>query len=83
MPQVDGAVIKQRAAALRAEGDRIRQGWLESQTDTVQNVLVERADRGRTGTFAQVILSQPQALGSLVDVTITGHDGRMLTGELI
>jgi len=83
MPQVDGAVIKQRAAALRAEGDRIRHNWLESRIGTVQNVLVEKADRGRTGTFAQVILPRPQKIGSLVDVRISGHDGRVLNGRML
>jgi len=41
-------------------------------------VLVESGNIGRTEPFTPVRLAAPAAPGTILDVTITGHDGRHL-----
>ncbi|MBW4329474.1 tRNA (N(6)-L-threonylcarbamoyladenosine(37)-C(2))-methylthiotransferase MtaB [Stakelama sp. CBK3Z-3] len=57
MPQLDRAIVKQRAAALRAVAAAHRRTWLSRQIGTRQRVLVERpGNRGHAGNFAEVKL---------------------------
>jgi threonylcarbamoyladenosine tRNA methylthiotransferase MtaB len=79
MPQLPREVVKARAARLRAAAARTRERWLESLAGTVQRVLVENADGGRTGNFAPV--SIPGAVrGEILDVRIAGGVGDGLSG---
>jgi len=81
MPQVDRAAIKARAAQLRAKGaDQLRR-FLEAQVGDQVDVLVERADTGRTPQFAEVRLSMPAPVGGIVKAVITGTDGSRLLAE--
>jgi threonylcarbamoyladenosine tRNA methylthiotransferase MtaB len=41
-------------------------------------VLAESGCVGRTGQFMPVRLAAPAAPGTILDVTIAGHDGRQL-----
>jgi threonylcarbamoyladenosine tRNA methylthiotransferase MtaB len=81
MPQVDRATIKQRAARLRAKGEARLQQFLSDQAGHTVDVLVERADIGRTPQFAEVQLLQPASVGSIIRTTIAGTDGRRLLAE--
>ena len=77
MPQVDKAVRKERAARLRSCGDKAHAAHLARLDGTAQHVLVEREGIGRTEDFtlARVVAGVP---GTIVPVSVTGHDGTML-----
>jgi len=78
MPQVHGAVIRARAALLRAAGDAALQRHLAGQVGRTHAVLMETPLTGRTEQFTEVTLSAPQAEGRIVPVRITGvADGRL------
>lgn len=80
MPQVDGAVRKERAARLRAVGEAAEARTLASLVGRTATVLVEKEDLGRTEHFAAIRLGQPFPPGSLVPVAITGIENGVLTG---
>ncbi|WP_299780448.1 tRNA (N(6)-L-threonylcarbamoyladenosine(37)-C(2))-methylthiotransferase MtaB [uncultured Roseobacter sp.] len=73
MPAVDGTVIKQRAARLRAAGAAQVQRHLQSQTNRQHHVLMESPTMGRTEQFCPVEVATPQVEGSIVTLTITDH----------
>lgn len=74
MPQVPGEVIRARAAALRAAGDRARVRHLERQTGRTVMALVEHGGRARAPDHTEIHWDGPP--GTLVALTLTGHDGR-------
>src|SRR5450631_944704 len=57
MPQVAGAVIKDRARRLRASGEVALRRRLASEIDSVREVLVESATAGRTEHFLPVAIA--------------------------
>jgi len=60
MPQVDPAVVKDRAGRLRAEAEVHRTRWLATLIGREQRVLVEApGDRGHAENFAEVVLTSP------------------------
>ena len=73
MPQLERGVIKARAARLRAAGEAAYVRHLEFMSGSLQNVLIEKPGLGRTEGFTLVALNGGVA-GSIVPVTITGHD---------
>ncbi|MGR3512888.1 MAG: tRNA (N(6)-L-threonylcarbamoyladenosine(37)-C(2))-methylthiotransferase MtaB [Paracoccaceae bacterium] len=81
MPQVEGPVIKDRAARLRAAGDAAVARHLARQQDKTVTVLTERPDMGRSEDFTEVTFADPQPEGHLVQTRITGHAGAKLTGQ--
>jgi threonylcarbamoyladenosine tRNA methylthiotransferase MtaB len=83
MPQVPGDIIKQRAARLRAAGDRQRQLWLDAQIGQTVNVLVEKPGSGRSETFARVTCNARHATGEIIAMTVNGHDGMALQGIVV
>ncbi len=78
MPPVNGAIIKKRAAALRAAGDAKVRAHLEAQVGQLHNVLMENPTMGRTAQFAEVLFEQPQIEGSIIRTQIKGLDGTQL-----
>jgi threonylcarbamoyladenosine tRNA methylthiotransferase MtaB len=67
MPQVPGAVIKRRAAALRAQAARAQHRFVCGLVGTQADVVVEGDGRtGRTGHFVPVVLDAPGAPGAMV-----------------
>jgi len=78
MPQLDGGLVRDRAARLRAAGEAAVARHLAAQVGRTHAVLTEAPDRGRTPQFAEVRLSAPQPVGAVVPVTITGQDGTQL-----
>ena len=82
MPQVPGAIRKERAARLRAAGDLALSRLFSAMNGTTQRVLVEAGGRGHAENFAQVEIDFGTR-GKIASFRITGqHDGR-LTGERI
>jgi threonylcarbamoyladenosine tRNA methylthiotransferase MtaB len=75
MPLVARAVVKQRAARLRAKGDAALQARLASLQGSVQEVLVEKPRLARTACFAPVVLARDASPGTLISVRIASHDG--------
>lgn len=87
MPQLDRPTIKERADRLREKGRDALARHLASQAGTTQPVLIERvADglaRGRIPAYTEVAIptsGNGPEVGSIVPVTITGHEGQRLTG---
>lgn len=81
MPAVPGPVIRERAAMLRELGQRQVERHLDAMKDTIQQVLTEGRNIGRTRQFSEVVFDEPQEAGRLLTVQITGHDGQRLIGS--
>jgi threonylcarbamoyladenosine tRNA methylthiotransferase MtaB len=77
--QVNGAVIKDRAARLRAAGDRQVISHLAAQVGKTHKVLLENPHMGRTEQFTEVEFRDPQPEGQIVEALIAGVDGTRLT----
>ncbi len=71
MPQLEKAVIKARAAELRAEVRRINMDWLTSQLGRPQSVLAEADRTGHAGNFSRFALPAGVAAGELIAITPT------------
>ena len=76
--QVNGKVIKQRAARLREAGDAQVRKHLASQIGKTHRILMENPHMGRTEQFTEVTFATPQPEGQIVTARITGLDGQML-----
>jgi threonylcarbamoyladenosine tRNA methylthiotransferase MtaB len=76
--QVNGAVIKDRAARLRAAGDRQVAAHLAAQVGRRHKVLLENPHMGRTEQFTEVTFQDPQPEGQIVTVVIGGIEGSQL-----
>ncbi|MDX8350532.1 tRNA (N(6)-L-threonylcarbamoyladenosine(37)-C(2))-methylthiotransferase MtaB [Cognatiyoonia sp. IB215446] len=78
MPQVDGRVIKARAAELRAAGAKRVKTHLVKQVGTAHDILMESPRMGRTPQFAEVTFATDQHEGQIVKAEITGIAGQQL-----
>jgi len=78
MPQVEREVIKNRARRLREKGEAALRRHLDAQVGRNHRVLTESRELGRTEHFTRARLATPMQPGIILDVTITGHDGRQL-----
>lgn len=78
MPQLDRALIKERARRLREKGELALARHLDAQVGATHEVLTERGGIGRTAQFTPVKLASPLAPGMILDLEVTGHDGRQL-----
>ncbi|NEW97562.1 tRNA (N(6)-L-threonylcarbamoyladenosine(37)-C(2))-methylthiotransferase MtaB [Rhodopseudomonas sp. BR0G17] len=78
MPQLDGRVIRDRAARLRAAGDAALQRRLAAEIGTTRAVLIESPTQGRTEHFLLVAISGATP-ADVQTLRITGHDGARLT----
>jgi threonylcarbamoyladenosine tRNA methylthiotransferase MtaB len=82
MPQLDRALIKDRAARLRQKADQAWQAHLTRLVGSQQPVLMEKPGFGRTPDFSPVRLAGlAGAPGAMVAAAISGHDGTALTGS--
>ena len=86
MPQVDPAVRRDRAARLRALGERQVEALHRSLAGRLAQVLVERIGRdgralGHTEQFASVVLDGPHAPGTVVPVRLAPGEAGTLTGR--
>jgi len=78
MPQVAGAVVRERARRLREEGSLALRRHLERELGARRRVLVESDCTGRTEQYTAVKLRGASASGTIVECTVAGHDGRHL-----
>ena len=82
MPQVSKAVARERAALLRAAGDRQWAALAAARVGQIEHVLVEREGLGRTEQFMPVAVPGTQP-GDLLAVRITGTTPEGLVGEAL
>ncbi|MBX9977071.1 MAG: tRNA (N(6)-L-threonylcarbamoyladenosine(37)-C(2))-methylthiotransferase MtaB [Alphaproteobacteria bacterium] len=89
MPQVDGRIIKERAALLRKAGEGALRRYLLKQIGSSHTMLVEDIEngviKGKTDTFAQVIIYSDCSsinVGDVIQVTLQSVEGNALVGSL-
>jgi threonylcarbamoyladenosine tRNA methylthiotransferase MtaB len=78
MPQVAGAVVRERARRLREAGALSLRRHLDRELGARRRVLVESDYIGRTEQFTAVRLRAAPLPGTIVECTVAGHDGRHL-----
>jgi threonylcarbamoyladenosine tRNA methylthiotransferase MtaB len=78
MPQVPHTVVKERARRLREHAAQALRKRLDAEIGATRRVLTELRDIGRTEQFIQVRLATRFEPGRIVDLKMTGHDGRQL-----
>src|SRR6201997_3850072 len=66
MPQLDRAIVKERAARLRERGAQALRSHLDGEVGQMRRVLVETEAQGRTEHFTQVTLAGVGAPGAFV-----------------
>ncbi len=83
MPQLEKALIKERAARLREVGERALARHLDTHVGAVRDVLVEQETDGRLSDFSRVALRGFAALeaGRPVPARIVAQDGQKLIAE--
>ena len=83
MPQLEKALIKERAARLRDVGDRALSRHLDTHVGAVRDVLVEQENDGRLCDFSRVALTGFATLeaGRPVPARIVAQDGQKLIAE--
>ena len=79
MPAVNGKLIKERAAKLRAAGAAQVNRHLNAQIGKTHHILMENARMGRTEQFTEVLFDDDQAESQIVRAKITGFAGQQLT----
>ena len=79
MPAVNGKIIKERAAQLRAVGERQVSAHLDQQVGKTHHILMENSKMGRTEQFTEVRFETDQPEGQIVTVQIIGQSGTQLT----
>ena len=78
MPAVNGKLIKDRAARLRASGEAQVTAHLNAQIGKTHLVLMENPRMGRTEQFTEVCFDNDQPEGQIVHTTIAGLRGTQL-----
>jgi threonylcarbamoyladenosine tRNA methylthiotransferase MtaB len=78
MPQVAGAVVKDRAKRLRAAGEAALRQRLQAEIGARREVLIESDGQGRTEHYLPVAVAG-ERVGSVVPRVIAGIDGARLT----
>jgi threonylcarbamoyladenosine tRNA methylthiotransferase MtaB len=76
MPQVERAVVRERAARLRAEGGTALATHLDAEHGAVRRILVENGGVGRTEHFTLAEIGGTR--GEIVTARITGRTDRAL-----
>lgn len=72
---------KERAARLRALGERQLEKFLQSHVGKERAVIVEKGNLGRTEHFAEVLLDRDYTPGDLVHIRTTGIEKGRLIGH--
>ncbi len=82
MPQLDRGLIKDRAARLREAGQRLHRTHLDNMVGTRQWLLVENGGLAHTENFT-LVAAPGLCPRDLVQVAITGHNGKHLDMQLL
>ena len=78
IPQLEPAIVKERARRLREHGQLALRRYLDREVGAQRRVLAESSHAGRTEQFTAVKLAVAAEPGSIVECTMAGHDGRQL-----
>ena len=82
MPQLDGRVIKQRAADLRDMGSQRLSGFLDNLIGSKDQMLVESGNIGHGRNYSKMRLEGEYVpAGTLVDVVVKSRDGGIIIVE--
>ncbi|WP_330168395.1 tRNA (N(6)-L-threonylcarbamoyladenosine(37)-C(2))-methylthiotransferase MtaB [Bartonella grahamii] len=81
MPQLDRKVVKMRAEKLRKAGEEAYQKHLAHLQNSLQTILVEKDEIGRTEDYTLVQIKGVKA-GTIVQALIVDHDGDKLIAIL-
>ncbi|SFK92327.1 tRNA (N(6)-L-threonylcarbamoyladenosine(37)-C(2))-methylthiotransferase MtaB [Shimia haliotis] len=76
--QVNGKIIKERAARLRAAGEVQVSAHLKTQLGKTHHILMENPHMGRTEQFTEVTFDTPQNEGAIVTAPILDLRGTQL-----
>jgi threonylcarbamoyladenosine tRNA methylthiotransferase MtaB len=82
MPQLDKALIKDRAARLRERGEHRLDRFLSSEVGATRQVLIETEGSGRTEHFAPVRFATRMVPGAIVNAQVTGRAASHLEARL-
>jgi threonylcarbamoyladenosine tRNA methylthiotransferase MtaB len=80
MPQLPGAMIKERAARLRVAGEAGLAADLGSRIGSETDVLIERPGMGRAAFYGAVSFEAPAAEGTIRRMRLVGVTRRSLIG---
>jgi threonylcarbamoyladenosine tRNA methylthiotransferase MtaB len=83
MPQLPGAVIRERAARLRAAAEVALAVELSARVGCETDVLIERPGGGRTSFYAAVSFTGSGDAGSVRRMRLVGSTGRNLIGAAV
>ncbi len=79
--QINGAVIKDRAARLRAAGEAQVSKHMSAQVGKTHHILMESARMGRTEQFTEVTFADPQAEGQILTAKIVDCSDTQLVAD--
>jgi threonylcarbamoyladenosine tRNA methylthiotransferase MtaB len=80
MPQLDPAIVRERAARLRAAGSAALAAALQARIGAEADVLVEGPGRGRADCYAAVRFTEAAEVGSIRRMRFAAADGQHLIG---
>jgi threonylcarbamoyladenosine tRNA methylthiotransferase MtaB len=80
IPQLDPALVRERAARLRAAGAAALAADLRRRVGTYSDVLVERPGIGRADFYAPVQCREDMHAGTMMRMRFTAANGRQLVG---
>jgi threonylcarbamoyladenosine tRNA methylthiotransferase MtaB len=80
MPQLSDLLVKERAARLRAAGERALAAHLSSRIGGETDVLIERQGRGRAEFYAAVDFVEPATVGSVRRMRLVDSKRNSLVG---
>jgi threonylcarbamoyladenosine tRNA methylthiotransferase MtaB len=80
MPQLDPALIRERAARLRAAGAAAMKAELDRRVGSDGEVLIERPGIGRAAFYAPVECSDTAPIGAIRRLRFVTANGRQLVG---
>jgi threonylcarbamoyladenosine tRNA methylthiotransferase MtaB len=80
MPQLDSAIVRERAARLRAAGAAALQTEFGRRIGSESKVLIERPGIGRADFYAPVECPDTLPVGAIQGIRFTAANGRQLVG---
>jgi len=80
MPQLSGALVRERAARLRTAGAAALERSLRARIGATAQVLIEQPGFGRSEHYAPVVLDGDAPRGVIVQAKLTGITAERLTG---
>jgi threonylcarbamoyladenosine tRNA methylthiotransferase MtaB len=83
MPQLQGAVIKERAARLRSAGRAVLAAELSARVGTETDVLIEGAGKGRAAFYAPVTFTGSETVGAVRRMQLVDSTGQDLIGVAV